>query len=135
MATIGIRVERAFEGLIDALGIEGMQIYRGINNETKDAPATIVTAVSATEEFLGSGLYHVKTQIMVRHLASDTDPSDAEAQAGQIFKACVEADLAALGVFGQLVIFGLFVESNEQDEIDDCWQQVLSLDVVCAIGE
>jgi len=135
MGTIGAKVEKAFAQLIANLNIAGLSAYTGIGELEVDTPAAIASALTASEEFPGGGIYHVLTRITVKHMAADSDRDTADGITGQVFKACIEADTGALGALGDGInIFGLFVQPMEQSETGDAWRQELTLDVVATLG-
>jgi hypothetical protein len=135
VATIGAKVESAYSQLITGLGISGLNVYTGIGNEEKEAPAAIISALSATEDFPQSGIWHVKTRILVKNIAADTEEQGADSMADTVFAACLASNVSTtLETFGGFKIFDLFIETSEQDEAGDAWGHSINLEVICAIG-
>jgi hypothetical protein len=133
-ATIGRKVETAFAQLVANLAITGLEVYTGLDNDEKDAPAVIVSAGTAREECVGCGVWHVPLTIHVRQIAADTEEDAADAIAGQVFTACVEADVTALGNLASIKIFDLLTNENGQGESGDAWDAQTNLEVICALG-
>ncbi len=135
MATIGAKVESAFSQLITALNVAGLNVYTGLDNEEKEiAPAAIISAVSAREDFQGGGIWHVTTRLTVKQVAADTTISAADDISGQVFQACIEADMTALGALGGITILDLLLTESEQEQSGDAWQQTVNLEVIAALG-
>ena len=114
-----------------SLSASAVNIYRGQGNEDKEAPALIIVADNATEEFAGSGIWHVKTEFRVKELASDT--SVTSSLADTVFSAFLNDNtknqLSGSGYY----CYDLFVEDTANSRDGDTWIQTVRMDIVCAL--
>lgn len=107
-------------------------IYAGLNNEDKTAPAVIITAESATQDFQ-DGPYHVRTNVSVKEMAFDTSLTSSLAYN---ILAAFENTSSAVNLTNSVPSFQVFdVLSAEprNSEAGDAWQQVVSYDIVCML--
>jgi hypothetical protein len=111
----------------------GLNVYTGIDNEDKEAPAVICSAISATEDFPQSGIWHVKTFIKVKEIAEDTtNKGNASTAIFQRFlTGSINTDLKNNA--SNFYVFDVFAEDSQNTQEGDAWVQTLSLDIVAAL--
>src|ERR1041385_7898537 len=90
--TINTTVEKAFSAVIGSLNL-GMNVYVGISNVEKAAPAVVIFAQSATEVFPGNGIFKVQTAIDVKAIAADENADLFDDVTDQIEEACYNPDI------------------------------------------
>lgn len=69
------KVEDAFESLLTAAAISGLNIYKGLDGAERELPSATISASIANEE-LGTGCYFVDVSVMIE---SDADAATPEA--------------------------------------------------------
>jgi hypothetical protein len=134
MSFILVTTERALANLIASSLEESVNvtIYGGMDNEEKTAPACIISAEEATEEFPNSGVWHVKTNIIVKEIAADTVKDNSIA--GTIFEALLSNDTKdKLNLNSDYYVYDIITEDTLNSQEQDAWIQTLRLDVICAL--
>ena len=104
-------------------------IYTGLDNEAKEAPAIICGCLDASEDFAGSGIYHIKTDIVVKEIAADTNVTGSIADV--IFEKFSTVSNSTLeSRVSNLSILDVFIEGYKQHIDTDAWVQTLSIEIV-----
>ena len=107
-------------------------IYCGLDSEEKIAPAVVITADSATEEFPNSGVWHVKTGLTVKEIAADS--SFSSSLASTIFESFLnDTAKGTLNMYPGYFVHDFFVEDTSNTQEGDAWIQTVRLDIVCAL--
>ena len=102
----------------------------GIDNDDKIAPAVICYADGATEEFPNSGIYHVRTSIIVKELAADTDVTSSLGY--YIFKSFLSGSAKTiLNNYPHYYVYDWFVENTNENTQNDAWVQTYTFNIVC----
>jgi hypothetical protein len=112
----------------------GYGVYTGIGNMDKPAPAIICYAENGTEDFPFSGIYHVRTHVMVKEMAFDTDPLTGSF-ADNIFAAlCNNNTKNNLNTYPNYYVYEYFIQGTNDGFDEDTQIQEMTFDVVSAIG-
>jgi hypothetical protein len=115
-----------------SLSASAINIYRGLGNEDKTAPALIIVAESGTEEFPNSGVWHVKTGLMVKELAADSNITSS--LASSVYEVFLNNTTTKQALSGSgYYCYDLFVEDTANSIEGDTWVQTLRMDIVCAL--
>lgn len=144
-STILNKVDRALVAYLETKSIGTANIYTGKRALDKEAPCVICHTESGTEEDQ-SGNWRTKTSIIVRTSASDgTDPlADSQSLVGKTFDAIMQGIAGEIGNDSALAnllsaqgvtdftAFTVRRTGIEQGTSDDCWEDVLNLEVYCA---
>ncbi len=108
-------------------------IFTGQDNEDKTAPCVITWAEAATEDFPFSGIWHVRTHIIVKDIAADSTVSQSNALYGDVYSmfltGSIEIDLTSQSLdtyFAYQVVY----EGSSQNVEQDAWVGEIVLDVV-----
>jgi len=121
------------EAVKSAYGLD-VNIYTGLDNVEKKAPAFIITCSEATEEFEGSGIWHINTSLECADIAADSVITNSFAKT--MFAAFVDSNAKeALSTYTGLFVYGVYVEGTNTAVDQDAWLQVLRLDLVCGLTE
>jgi hypothetical protein len=122
----------AYEGLFSTV-----QFYTGIDNEVKKSPCVICAAIDAQEEAPDTGIYHVKTQIIVKERAA-TANRETTTLADTIFRGfltgSIEQSLSnnATNYF----VYKVFQPDPQQSGLEGKqWVATLNLHIVCCITQ
>src|ERR1051326_771519 len=62
-----------------------IEVFTGVNNEDKAAPCVICWAENATEDFPFSGIWHVKTHIIVKEMAKASSVNGINTLYGDVY--------------------------------------------------
>ncbi len=104
-------------------------IYTGMDNESKMAPAIICNCLSATEDFPESGVWHIKSSIIVKEMAFDTSTSSSLATT--VFEKITEMTPSALAhCTSSFAVYDFFIEGTEQTQEEDAWVQKLDFEII-----
>ena len=127
--------EKACAALVTSIATTNnlvVNVYTGIGNQDKDAPACICIAESGREEFPNSGIYHVVTRIQVKEMAKDTDVNSSLATTifSGILTDTISNDLINTGP--NYFVYDVFIQDVRDGHEDDAWVQEYVLDIVCA---
>jgi hypothetical protein len=130
--TLGGKIEAALATLIEDLEIDGLTVYKGIDDEVKQTPLASAMALSMTDKGEQTGVYHVRTIVSVICAAGDMTPEQAEEIADQIFAAVLDANAATTlsGLAADLTVFDVFEESRDRAVNGDVWEVSSTLDIV-----
>ena len=120
-----------------SLGLSiGHGIYAGIDNVDKEAPCIICYAESANEEVPYSGMYHVKTHIVVKQIAYDSSVSSSMSDAVfSTFCSGSNGDYAKdiLNRYPGFFCYDYFIDGTTDNTAGDSWIQEYSFDIVSAL--
>ena len=106
-----------------------VNVYTGIDNDEKSAPAIICSCADATEDFIGSGVWHIKSSIIVKEIAFDTSVSSSLATT--LFNKIIEMTPSQLSnCTSNYSVYDFWIDGNEQSQQDDAWIQTLNLEIV-----
>jgi len=104
-------------------------VFTGIDNETKTGPAIVCACYDAEEDFLGSGIWHVKSAVIVKEIASDT--SVTSSLATTVFEKIIEMTPTQLAnCTTNFAVYDIILSSHEQSQQDDAWIQTLNLQII-----
>lgn len=104
-------------------------VYTGIDNEDKGAPAIICSCQSATEDFVGSGIWHIKSSVIVKEIAADT--SVTSSLATTVFEKIVGLTTTQLAnCTTNFAVYDVLLEGHEQSQQSDAWVQTLNLEII-----
>jgi len=131
--TIGAKVENAYTQVFTNLGIQGLGIYQGLDNQDKDAPCVIVSAGDVRDEAPHLSLWHVTLDITVKTMAADSDKDISDYLVEQIFETATDDNIktALSAAVPSLVVLDIIFVSSSDDTQGDAWTQSLQLEVVC----
>lgn len=106
-----------------------VNIYNGMDDEGKAAPAIICGATDAQQEFPESGIWRVATQIITKEIAADTGKSSSLADT--IFErfSTVTNEQLSGSVEGYSVL-DIQLMGYQNTVVEDTWVQTLSLEIV-----
>lgn len=125
------RVENAVYNYLSGSVTTG-SIYKGIGNEEKEYPFAVVYCESAREDFIGSGIWHVTTQIMSMDYAADTTEDQADTNADTLFNQLfLTTALNSINGSGSSVHVYDIIAQNQTKTIDgDTWVSTLTCDII-----
>lgn len=104
-------------------------VYTGMDSDDKVAPAIICNAYDAVEDFPESGVWHVKTNIIVKEIAADTDMSSSLANTMfERFSTITNEELS--GSVSNFGVYNIQMEGCTNTQEEDSWVQTLSMDIV-----
>jgi hypothetical protein len=137
---MGLPILRTTENAFATLAISaslsqslGYNIYTGISNLDKLAPAIICFAESATEDFPFSAIYHVRTHVIIKEMAADTDPNTGSF-ANNIFESfCNNNTKSKLNDYPDYYVYEYFIQSTNDEWNGDAHIQEMTFDVISAI--
>jgi len=110
----------------------GNGIYTGLDNEDKDAPAVVCFAESATEDFPFSGMYRVKTHILIKEMAADTSMSSSLATT--MFEAfCNSGTKGVLNQYSGYFVYEYFIDGTHDLTNGDANIQQYDFEIVSAL--
>lgn len=147
--TISKKCERAFAALLaNALSVQAdfdpeSNIYTGKGAGEKVSPCVICEAQPTPEEDPPrSGNFWVPLKIMTRKIAAtDTDNTSPESDSDSLSQAVSNAivtDSIAEDVSefeDDFTAQGVLVDSQESTQVDDCWEDVITLKVYCCASD
>lgn len=115
----------------------GSGIYTGIDNTDKVAPCVICYADSATEDFPYSAIHHVKTHVIVKQMAYDSNVtsslSDTIFEAMMLDSTGSNATKTILNRYPGYFVYDYFIESTNDSIEGDAWVQEYVFDVISAL--
>ena len=122
----------------NANGFNGiLSIYKGFNNTSKTAPCVIVSATEARNEIHNIAIYRVKTDIIIKEIASDTTASNIGYTASTIYQAFLNGNNTIQFLnntnSGSYYVYDMMLNHIVNEEEGDAWVQTLSFDIVCAV--
>jgi hypothetical protein len=134
MLPILTTTEQAVESFLTSTLTAGTNIYKGLDNEERQAPCVICSATDARLAEIDSGIWHVRTAITVKEIAYDTATSST--LAGSVVEA-LEGDLKTnLTNSGtNYAVLDVFLEEASNSIEGDAWVQTIVLDVVCCLTD
>ena len=121
------------EDIVSSYG--DINIYTGTDNDDKAAPAVICYAESASEDFPFSGIWHVKTNIILKEMAElDSERvTRLNSLLGDVHSAFlkpnIESTLTSKSPSNYYVYQVVFDGKNSTQD-GDAWVHTLSLDIV-----
>lgn len=122
-ACVEIAASASISASVDA------NIYTGMDNDDKVAPAVICGALDAMQDFPESGIWRVKTQIVVKEVAADTDLTSSLANViFEKFSTVTKEELS--GSVENFSVYDIQLEGCTNSQQDDTWVQTLSLEIV-----
>lgn len=111
----------------------GVSVFTGTDNDDKAAPCVICWSESATEDFPFSGIWHVKTNIIVKQMAADATVDGENTLLGTVHSAfltnTIETTLTNKSPSNYFVYQVVF-DGNSSTQDGDAWIHTLSLDIV-----
>lgn len=128
-------VENAIATMYLSSSLSGsVNIYTGVDDDTKIAPLIICDANSAREEYFGGGLWHCTVDVKVRAMALDQTPEAFDTWVDTAY-ALILDDTLDLGIYSDsLSVFQIAVQNNQQSRTGDAWESMITLDVVGTNG-
>ena len=110
-----------------------MNIFTGTDNEDKKAPAVICYAESCSEDFPFSGIWHVKTNIIVKDMAADSSPDGINSLLGDVYSGFLTSDIETKltnKLASTYYVYQVVFDVNSSNTDGDAWIHTLSLDIV-----
>jgi hypothetical protein len=111
----------------------GTNIYTGLDNEEREAPCVVCSALDGREEAPGLGIWHVRLAVTVKEIAYDTAPTSS--LCGTVFTALLsdtlETDLT--NSVTQYAVIEVIPEDTSNGVDGDAWTQTLTMNVVCSL--
>lgn len=115
--------------------VSNVTVYKGQDNERKQAPAIICNVESAPEIYPDTGLCKVKADIIVKQIAADTDVADRGIIPGVIWRAFLNPNTInnLINQVPNYSVIAIYKLDEFKDEQGDVWVKTLSLEIVCAL--
>lgn len=109
-----------------------VNVYTGLDNEDKQAPAVICTCVDATEDFPDSAIWHIKTAITVKEIASDTEVTSTLADS--IFSVLSTATNEQIsGSVSGLAVYDINLGEYSKTQDQNAWVKTMSGELVACL--
>jgi len=127
--TIQGKVESAIASLVAALDLDGVNVYKGLGDDVKEAPCVIIEANDATDEAFGLGVWRVPVAIHVKEIAADLE---TESIAQEVFNAILTPTIAAdiQGAGSNLAVYDVLADSQAEETDGDSFNQSLGMTVI-----
>lgn len=121
------------QDILNNTGHKDVNVFRGINNVDKEAPALICWAENATEDFPFSGIFHMRTHIVIKAMAKDTSINNFDKLTGDVHAGFLVDNIEALltsSIPDQYFVYQIVFDNNSSVEEGDAWVNDLSFDCV-----
>ena len=114
------KAEAATKALVDAVGLSGVTVFTGLEDETQALPAVFCIAENFNQELQGVGNYRGTIRVRVKSNSNDTTLADHRTRAAAVFDALVIETLstaltAAVADFTCQFIFSFQLEQSVTD--------------------
>lgn len=104
-------------------------VYTGLDSDEKTAPAIICSSDSAVEEVPYTGVYRVRTDIIIKENAADTTGS-LGSLSNVIFEKFLTIDTGSFSSGSNMSAYDIQVEGTDNSVEGDVWKQTLTLSIV-----
>jgi len=110
-------------------------IRAGVDNEDVKAPAILCSALTATEDFPFSGIFHCSTNITIKEMAGDMERENLGGLSEPIFRTFLSDNIEQLltQIVSNYYVYQLKVENTTNENHEDAWSQVFTVDIVSAL--
>ena len=124
-------VENALVNLFSSSSLSAsVNVYGGVDDDTKVAPLIICDAQSAKEEFLDGGVWHVATDLKLRGMAGDMTPLQFDALVDTMYSLILDDNLNLGTYSNDLSVYHIVIVNSQQAKSGDAWEALLQLDIV-----
>lgn len=128
------KVEAAFQTVIGDLGLTGVTVNTGVDDDDLPVPYVVVTAVSMDEEEIkDTAVAPVTVEIMVVSSADDDSLADHRSRCASVFGEVVNTGIEAAlsAAVDDFYVYEVDQAGRESDPEDSKLKNTLTLTVVC----
>jgi hypothetical protein len=127
------KLETAAAALVTALGVSGLSVYTGADEDDQALPKAVCIAEDFTEAFPESGNYYASLRVRVASNADDTDLSAHNAIAAAVFDELLMDDLpSALSAAGNdFTVHGVRNTELETQREGRTWVDIVRVNLMC----
>lgn len=91
---ITCKVEAALKSVVDSVGLSGVTVNTGVEEEALALPYVICAADGAQEEILGTGIFRCTGRVTVASSADDSDLATHRSNVSSVFDAFLDSAIA-----------------------------------------
>lgn len=132
--TLAAKVEQSISAVVSGLGITGLTVYSGLNNEEMTIPMALVYCESLNETAPLVGVWHCMVKVSVFYGAQETNQTDFESAVDTVFAALLNGTANLSSSQLGLTVMEVYCNAQQQDNSGDMWVKSIDLEVIANNG-